>query len=515
MREELPEGWCDAPLLDCCEIIRGVSYAKGEAETQPKSGLISLLRANNIAEELVLRDLQYVPANRVNSQQMLRVGDVVVAMSSGSKAVVGKGAQLGVDWAGTFGAFCGVLRPASQIEPRYFGLFFRTHAYRHAISEASAGTNINNLKREYFEALSLPLPPLAEQHRIVAKVEALLARVSAARQRLAKVPAILKRFRQSLLAAACSGRLTADWREGHSDVEPAAKLLDRLVEERRAMWQARNGKRKYRPPDEMEPDELSEIPPTWVWANFDHCAWEITVGHVGPMKDRYAANGIAFLRSQNVRPLRFDPTGLVFIKPDFHAALRKSALYGGEILVTRSGANTGDCCVFPKVAGEANCADLVITRPLSGLLPAYGAIYVSSPDGQTRIGLRETGMAQPHFNIGAMRVKPFPLPPLAEQDEIVRRVEALFRLADAIEKRVASATARADKLTQAILAKAFRGELVPTEAELARAEGRDYEPAFALLERIRGERAQADGADGGKAVRPRAAGRRRKAGTDG
>jgi type I restriction enzyme S subunit len=80
------------------------------------------------------------------------------------------------------------------------------------------------------------------------------------------------------------------------------------------------------------------------------------------------------------------------------------------------------------------------------------------------------------------------LPPLAEQHEIVRRVEALFRLADGIEKRVAAATARAEKLTQAILAKAFRGELVPTEAELARREGRSYEPASALLQRIRAER---------------------------
>jgi type I restriction enzyme S subunit len=77
--------------------------------------------------------------------------------------------------------------------------------------------------------------------------------------------------------------------------------------------------------------------------------------------------------------------------------------------------------------------------------------------------------------------------------EIVPRVEALFRLADAIEKRVAAATARADKLTQAILAKAFRGELAPTVAELPRRQGRDYEPASVLLERIRAEREAADG----------------------
>ncbi len=93
------------------------------------------------------------------------------------------------------------------------------------------------------------------------------------------------------------------------------------------------------------------------------------------------------------------------------------------------------------------------------------------------------------MNLGMIRSTMVPIPPLLEQHEVVRRVEVLFALADAIEQRVAAATARAERLTQAILAKAFRGELVPTEAELARAEGRDYEPASALLERIKRERA--------------------------
>lgn len=206
------------------------------------------------------------------------------------------------------------------------------------------------------------------------------------------------------------------------------------------------------------------------------------------MKNRYVEQGIPFLRSQNVRPLRFEPAGLVFIDSVFHSSLRKSALVGNEILVTRSGANTGDCCVYPKNGGEANCADLVVTRPLSGLIPTYGAIYVSSPEGQARIVLRETGMAQPHFNIGAMRVKAFPLPPVDEQQEIVRRVESLFAMADDIEARMAAAQKRVEALTQAILAKAFRGELVPNEAALARAEGRSYESAAELLARLTSKR---------------------------
>jgi type I restriction enzyme S subunit len=99
------------------------------------------------------------------------------------------------------------------------------------------------------------------------------------------------------------------------------------------------------------------------------------------------------------------------------------------------------------------------------------------------------GGAQPALNGEKVRALTLPLPPLEEQREIVRRIEGLFRLAEAVEARLSSTTRRAGQLTQSILAKAFRGELVPTEAELARREGREYEPASVLLERIRSERA--------------------------
>jgi len=97
----------------------------------------------------------------------------------------------------------------------------------------------------------------------------------------------------------------------------------------------------------------------------------------------------------------------------------------------------------------------------------------------------------PKINQTIVEDAPIPLPSTDEQHEIVRCVQALFRLAEKIEERVAAATNRADKLTQAVLAKAFRGELVPTEAELARREGRSYEPASALLERVESERSKA------------------------
>jgi type I restriction enzyme S subunit len=122
-------------------------------------------------------------------------------------------------------------------------------------------------------------------------------------------------------------------------------------------------------------------------------------------------------------------------------------------------------------------------------LPALLMHVLNSPDINSRVRDLTGGSASPHLNVATIKGFPVPVPPLEEQHEMVRRVEALFKLADAIEQRVEAATRRADKLTQAILGKAFRGELVPTEAELARRAGRTYEPASALLERIRASRA--------------------------
>lgn len=124
--------------------------------------------------------------------------------------------------------------------------------------------------------------------------------------------------------------------------------------------------------------------------------------------------------------------------------------------------------------------------------PGWISTYLRSESGKSRLTAEaKWAVNQVSINQTDVVTTPVPLPGRDEQDEIVRRVEALFKLADAIEKRVTAAKLRAERLTQAVLAKAFRGELVPTEAEIARREGRKYEPASVLLERIRAERKKA------------------------
>ncbi len=463
MTQQLPGGWISISLPEVADLIMGQSPPSTTYNTS-KNGLPFFQGKTEFG------DLYPTPETYCDTPgKIAEAGDVLISV----RAPVGPTNLCQIR--SCIGRGLAALRPKEEIPSKYLLYYLRN--IEPWLSQQGTGSTFTAISKSDLQEIEILLAPLAEQRRIVAKLEVLLSKVDASRKRLKRIPVISKRFREAVLSAACDGRLTADWRQGNSHPECAEVLLRLMQVERKTKWEAKHVGRRYPPPQAMEERDLPAIPESWVWVNFDQCTWEITVGHVGPMRERYIPEGRPFLRSQNVRPLRFDPAGRVFIPEDFHEVLAKSALYGGEILVVRSGANTGDCCVFPKGFGEANCSDLVIARPLSGLLPEYGAAYVASPQGQAHLALHETGIAQPHFNIGAMRVKPFPLPPKAEQQEIVKRTNELFAFADQVEARYLKAKTHVDRLTQSILAKAFRGELVPQDP--------NDEPAAALLERLK------------------------------
>jgi type I restriction enzyme S subunit len=130
--------------------------------------------------------------------------------------------------------------------------------------------------------------------------------------------------------------------------------------------------------------------------------------------------------------------------------------------------------------------------------PSVDIVFARLVFDNAKLNTRSGGTGQPFVNQQILDAVGFPLPPIGEQREIVRRVEVLFGLAEGIKDRIRAATVLADRLPPAILARAFRGELVPTEAELAAEEGRDYEPASVLLERIQESRKQTKPAKRGR-----------------
>lgn len=189
----------------------------------------------------------------------------------------------------------------------------------------------------------------------------------------------------------------------------------------------------------------------------DHCR-RVTVGHVGPMKDRYQSSGIPFLRSQNVRPFQIELAGVAFIDKKFDAELAKSRLTPGDVAVVRTG-YPGTAAVIPETLPGCNCADLVIIRPGADLDPHYLAAFLNSNLGKRMIAGNLVGAAQKHFNVGAAKNVPIPLPPLVAQQHFARRVEEMRRMSDRIANIYQAKLAHLAALKQSLLHRAFAGEL--------------------------------------------------------
>jgi type I restriction enzyme S subunit len=370
---------------------------------------------------------------------------------------------------------------------RYIGLFLRTQKYRSEISDLAAGTNINNLKAEHFAQILVPLAPFAEQRRIVAKLEQLLATVDTCQQRLTRVPVLLKRFRQSVLAAACSGRLTADWREENPDVVDAAPLVQRIDEarRRRSLGRVRLASVEVLDGDDRPEDE---IPSSWKWVRFGSVIGELRNG-ISP-RPSVTPPGTPVLRisaarsgSVDLTDVRYMPNGLEFL-PLF-------AVRDDDLLFTRYNGSIELLGVCGRVRGLGRKAMLYPDKLMrvrfdhEVILPAYAEVFFQVQAVHERIVAKSKSSAGQNGVSGSdIKAQPFALAPIPEQQEIVRRVEGLFSLGDQIESRLVGVLTQVARLAPSLLAKAFRGELVPTEAELARREGRDYEPASVLLERV-------------------------------
>jgi len=174
---------------ELAEQVTGVTYKKADARSEPAPGLTAVLRAGNISSdgELLFDDLVFVPESQVSEKQHLRKSDVLIATSSGSIQVVGKAGSVRQDHDVGFGAFCKVLRPGPSVDPRYFAQYFKTIEYRRYVENAAAGININNLKKSHLDDLLIPLPPLEEQRRIAAILDAADRLRTKRRQALAKL----------------------------------------------------------------------------------------------------------------------------------------------------------------------------------------------------------------------------------------------------------------------------------------------------------------------------------------
>jgi hypothetical protein len=325
------------------------------------------------------------------------------------------------------------------------------------------------------------------------------------------VPGILRRLRQSALAAASSGMLSEEWRsiaEEELEITPALEVLDRVLADRReddakasrlATPVRKVGGRPPRRPASLErsecqapaPLELPEVPPGWTLVALQDVVLRAQYGTSVRATGSKAKGGVPILRMGNIQGGKLDTSDLKYVDPKVQGQ-HGFFLRPGDILFNRTNSPElvgkaavfhGDTrTLFASYLVRLSCDERLVTS-------SYVCAWINSPWGRWWArAVRTDCVSQSNINASKLLAMPMPLPPLEEQHEITRRLEDIFRFATAVEGRVALALEKAQMLDRMILAKALRGELVVNEAELADYEGRLYEPAAALLDRIQADR---------------------------
>ncbi|BDD92150.1 hypothetical protein PanNE5_15900 [Pandoraea sp. NE5] len=340
------------------------------------------------------------------------------------------------------------------------------------------------------------LPPPVEQSRIVEKLEELLADLYAGVAELKLAQKKLAQYRQSLLKAAVEGALTAEWRTQNTPVETGAQLLERILTERQARWEtkqlakfAEQGKappkdwqNKY--PEPLQPDttDLPALPEGWVWATIDQLTLEQRYG--SSAKANEDSSGVPVLRMGNIQDGQLDFASLKYL-PRNHEEFPALFLEDGDLLFNRTNSPelVGKTAVYrSEIAPCSYASYLIAVRFTEGLVPELASAYINSAYGRhwvKSVAVQQVGQA--NVNGSKLAALAVPVPPLAEQEQLVRLIVEQIAIIFEQEKNVEHSLKQSNAQRQNILRAAFAGQLVPQDLTA--------EPASQLLERIRTERA--------------------------
>jgi type I restriction enzyme S subunit len=345
----------------------------------------------------------------------------------------------------------------------------------------NGGTRLK-LTQANMRRMPFPIPPLAEQKVIADKLDTLLTQVENTKARLECIPQILKRFRQSVLDAAVSGRLTEEWRERNPRVK--SPLLSEIKEYWTTTYRAAG--KKPPKPYLVGDVESTMAPNSWLETRVGQ-VFDVFVGST-PSRSRpdYWNGEIPWVSSSEVAFCRIKSTKEKITESGLASASTTAHPIGTVMLAMIGQGKTRGQVAILDIPACHNQNTAALRVPEGFVEPHYLYYYLAQRYEKTRqIG---GGNNQKALNKRFVQSMDFALPPLEEQTKIVRRVDQLFAHADTIEQQVNNALARVNNITQSILAKAFRGELTEQwrkdNPELINGEN----SAEALLERIKAER---------------------------
>lgn len=471
-----PTGWVNARLGQIGVLIRGVSYNKAVARSVNGQGMTGLLRANNIGSNISFNDLVYVPSDLVDKEQVLLAGDVLIAMSSGSKDLVGKAAIVLEDTDFGFGAFCGAFRPMPSLRCEFIRVVMQSPQYRDYVSSQGKGIGINNLTKGHIEDYEFFLPPIEEQSRIVAKVDELMAlcdKLEAQQQERRKLQNTLRQSTlQAVARAASPHELQTTWARltnNFGRLFHAPEDVDEFVAELKNMAvcglllmpsasttaveeviaDCDSLRDQYIASGLMRRQKLITVaeteviyPEHWAIAPFDKIA--IVIGGVTKGRDLRGRDVVTcpYLAVANVQRGFFKLTELKMIQIGTEE-LNKYLVKEGDLLITEGGDwdKVGRTAIWR--GGVENCLHqnhvFKARIPSSSLLNEWVELVFNSGIGRDYFAgasKQTTNLAS--INMTQLRSFPMPIPPLDEQRAVLAKLHALTEQAGVWREQLVS-----------------------------------------------------------------------------
>ncbi|WP_417767032.1 restriction endonuclease subunit S [Stappia sp.] len=439
---ELPKGWVEGELNYVCDLITDGTH---HSPSNGQIGEFKYVTAKNIKRHgLDLTNISFVDREThqtIYKRCPVRKGDVLYIKDG---ATTGLAIVNPLSEEFSMLSSVALIRPAELLDAHFLKCQLNSPELFARMTGDMTGSAIRRLTLTTIGRQKVCVPPLAEQKRIVAKLDALSARSTRARDALARIDTLVKRYKQAVLSKAFLGELT---KETHVDRASIGDVAAKVTKGTSPKWQG-----------------------------FE-----------------YQNEGVRFIRSQNIGWGHLRLEDEAFLAPEFNLKQTNSVIEENDVLLNIVGASIGRTTVASESISGANCNQAVSVIKLARRDPVsanYLCWWLQTDEAQAAITAGAVDVARANFSLAQIKKLSLPWPPVSKQKEIVRRIESAFAKIDRLAAEAKRALALTDRLDEAILAKAFRGELVPQDPA--------DEPASVLLERIRAERAAAPRAKRGR-----------------
>ncbi|MEO0123201.1 MAG: restriction endonuclease subunit S [candidate division WOR-3 bacterium] len=432
---KIPKGWIQIRLEDILDFIKG----KKPKNLGPKDDSRKIPYINIDAFENKVFE-QYTDGDGC---PLCKKDDILIVWDGARCGLVGRGVE------GVIGSTLAKL-VSYEIDKSY--LFYFLQSKFDYINKRPRGVGIPHVEPDIFWNIDFPLAPLAEQHRIVAKIEELFTKLDAGVEALKKAKEQIKRYRQSVLKYAFEGKLTEEWRKIQNPLVPPLE---------------KGGKGGFA--------DLPKLPEAWRWTNVNDIADKIHYGYTASAIEKPV--GPKMLRITDIQNNKVDWKSVPYcqIGPE---EKQKYLLNEGDLVFARTGATVGKSYLVKGNIPEAVFASYLIRVILNNQVDRnYVYYFFQSHIYWVQIHKGQIGIGQPNVNSQKLAKIILPLAPFEEQQQIVSEIERRFAVADAVEKVIDNSLKQAERLRQSILKKAFEGKLVPQDP--------NDEPASELLKRIK------------------------------